>query len=205
MARCPPYKVPNRYLGGLDGVPTAPSGQALENKNKRPSLHFSVLSFVEQGSLLPHKVVSDPGRMGEHVSTGRAVTGPGKPGPEPDSLRSVSEPKAPRHHLSALRWALTRGRPTPPFPAVAPHGDEVMAGHQGAWGGEGSRWRRYLNERGWGLGGGDHSSVGEAGRQRWLLCQEKCFSGIWAHWELRHNLKEKGEVRTPSLSGCSRG
>lgn len=55
----------------------------------------------------------------------------------------------------------------------------------------------YLNERGGGLGSGDRGSVGEAGRQRRLLCQEKRFSALWAHRELRHNLRKKGEVRTP--------
>lgn len=51
----------------------------------------------------------------------------------------------------------------------------------------------YLNEHGGGLGRGHRSSVAEAGRQGRLLCQKKRFSGIWAHWELRHNLREKGK------------
>lgn len=69
---------------------------------------------------------------------------------------------------------------------------------------EGSLWGLYLNECRGGLGRGSCGSIGEAGRQRRLLCQEKCFSGIRAQWELRHNLREKEGVRTASLSGCPR-
>lgn len=68
------------------------------------------------------------------------------------------------------------------------HWNEVTAGLRGH-GEEGQlAGKRYLDERGGGLGGGGCGSVAEAGRQRRLLCQEERFSRICARWELRHNL-----------------
>ena len=96
-----------------------------------------------------------------------------------------------------------------PAPCSCPHTrvkSQSQSGSWGAgWGGEQSAKGQYLNERGGGLGSGDRGSVGEAGRQRRLLCQEKRFSRIRACWELRHNLREKGEVRRvrPSPGGSA--
>lgn len=76
---------------------------------------------------------------------------------------------------------------------LSPHGNEVAAGLRGTRGGSQSAGERYLDERGGRLGGGGCGPVAEAGRLRRLLCQEEHFSGLCAHWELRHNLREKGQ------------
>lgn len=89
-------------------------------------------------------------------------------------------------HITSMTF---RGLPVPPLGSEE-HGEESRRPGAG---------ELYLNERGGGLGSGGHGSVGEVGGQRRLLCQKR-LSGIRAHGGLRHDLGEKGEVRTPSLA-----